>query len=104
LRITAATMARTMAKHAMGRRPADVEESGQHGVVTLPFPCNLMASGASIEQRQTTGLVHEQQSRLALLLFVPRRAGLRSAAHARVGEQSGDKAERAVATMSQPWH
>jgi hypothetical protein len=31
----------------------------------------LLASGASIEQRQTTGLVQEQQSRLAPVLFVP---------------------------------
>jgi outer membrane PBP1 activator LpoA protein len=40
---------------------------------------NSIASGASIEQRQTAGFVQEQQSRLALLLFVQGDRGRRAA-------------------------
>jgi hypothetical protein len=64
----------------------------------------LIASGASIEQRQTTSLVQEQQSRLALLLFVPGARAFGARRTLALAHKAGEKAERAVATMSQPWH
>jgi hypothetical protein len=54
--------------------PASVERGSQQVPAPRVGRCsdssNSIASGASIEQRQTAGFVQQQQSRLALLLFV----------------------------------